>query len=195
MVTFTEIIQRLGDLGITDVLLPFLLIFAIIYGILSTIRLFGENRNNINVIIALCMGLLVVVPHVTGGYPPGQDVVVIMNNAIPNVAIVVIAIIMMLMLMGVFGAYDIKKTSYVSGFILLASFLTIAFIFGNSAGWFNFGLPPFLDFLNDPDTQAMVLVILVFGVIVWFVTAPTGGNSNNPGFFSKMLEDLGKGYK
>jgi uncharacterized membrane protein (DUF106 family) len=41
------------DLLLTNLLLPFILIFAILWGLLSTVRLFGDQSHKINLIIAL----------------------------------------------------------------------------------------------------------------------------------------------
>ena len=195
MVTFVDVFKQLESLGLTDVLVPFLLIFAVVYAVLSRIKIFGTKGKNINMIVALSLSLLVVVPHVTGGYPPGKDVVVIMNNAIPNVSGVIIAIIMMMIMIGVFGVKfnlgsdDAKKFA---GFVAIASALIVFFIFGRSAGWFDVGLPSWLGFLNNPDTVAVLLVLLVFGVIVWFITSSGKGTGTKLGEgISEFLENVG----
>src|SRR3990172_7462533 len=91
---------RLQELGVFDVLLPFILIFTIVFAILQKVKIFGtdEKVRSYNAVIALVMGLAVVVPHVLDAYPPGGDIVVIMNQALPNVSIVVVAIVMALIL-------------------------------------------------------------------------------------------------
>lgn len=59
-----EGIVFLEDLGVWDVLLPFLLVFLLIYGILQKTRVFGEEKGNpknkINAAVAATCGLLVV---------------------------------------------------------------------------------------------------------------------------------------
>ena len=77
-------IYLLESYGFRDVLLPFFLIFTILYATLSYSRMFGEKKP-VNVMISLIVGLLVVIPHVTNTYPPGMDVVDIINQAIPQV--------------------------------------------------------------------------------------------------------------
>ena len=95
-------LKTLDAWGLTDVLLPFLLIFAVMFAILQKTKIFGDRRNT-NTIVALVIGLLVVIPHVTGVYPTGYDVVEILNSALPSVSLVVIAVIMLLVLIGIFG--------------------------------------------------------------------------------------------
>ena len=191
---FQQFIYGLEQYGLTDALLPFLLIFAVVFAILQKVKIFGKGKKNINVILSLVIGLLVVIPHVTNSYPPGQDVVEIMNNAIPNVSIILIAIVMLLILVGVFGSeVDIAGTS-LAGWIALASFLIVGFIFGRSAGWFQYW-PDWLWWLDDPNTQALVIILLEFGVLIWFVTKEPKSRDEKAGAIKKMGDELGKIFK
>ncbi len=193
--------QRLDNFGLTDVILPFLLIFTIIYAILSLVKPLGkgDSGKSINTVVALAISLMVVVPHVTGNYPAGRDVVEIINSAIPSASAVIIAIVMGLLLLGIFGIKIVPKNSgSVSGFLILLSAIVIFYIFGNSAGWFNWGLPPALSFLNDSDVQSVVLVVAFFAIVVAFIT---GGN-NTPGtgalqgtgdrWYKRMFDEIQK---
>jgi hypothetical protein len=171
MATFVTVFQQLESFGLSDVLLPFILIFAVVFAILGTINIFGKGSKNINIIVALCMGLLVVVPHVTGTYPAGADVVEIMNNSIPNVSAVIIAIVMMMILIGVFGVRFNLAEKKLGGVVAILALLIVLFIFGSSAGWFQYGWPNWLSFLNDSDTLMIIVVLLVFGLIVAFITS------------------------
>lgn len=193
--SFVDTFQRLENMGLSDIILPFLLIFSIVFAVLDRAKLFGEEKKNINVIVALVIALLVVVPHVTGGYPPGGDVVEIMNNAIPQVSVVIVAIIMLLILIGVFGVNVNIAGKSLGGVIAMVSAVGILYIFGNAAGWFGgVNVPPVLGFLNDPDTQALLIVILMFGLIIWFVTGDDGDKGKTGegimGFFKNMGEAL-----
>ena len=55
--SFTNLMQNLDQWGFFTYFLPFLLIFAVTYGILSKIKVFQEN-NAVNAIIAVAIGLL-----------------------------------------------------------------------------------------------------------------------------------------
>lgn len=54
-----ELLYSWESVGIFNYVFPFLLIFAIVFGILTSIGIFGKNKG-INVIIALVIGLLAV---------------------------------------------------------------------------------------------------------------------------------------
>ena len=89
---FVNVFEELNNLGVMDSLLPFLLIFTIVFAVLEKTKIIGEGKKQFNVIIALVISLMVVIPHVTGNYPPGQDAVQTINNALPNVSVVIIAV-------------------------------------------------------------------------------------------------------
>ncbi|NOQ38215.1 hypothetical protein GQ472_04975 [archaeon] len=52
------ILQRLEEQGLFNIILPILLVFAIVYGILGKINLFGDN-DKINAVIAFVFGMYV----------------------------------------------------------------------------------------------------------------------------------------
>jgi len=52
-----DVLNQWNTIGVFSYVLPFLLIFAVVYGILSKIKMFEEN-NAVNAIIALAVGLL-----------------------------------------------------------------------------------------------------------------------------------------
>jgi len=189
---FVEVIRRLENFGLTDALLPFLLIFTLMFAILQKVKIFGKDKKNINVIISVIIGLLVIIPHIMGNYPPGKDIVEIINSAIPNVSIIIVAIVMVLILLGVWGHdISIAGTSF-AGWIAFLSFGIVTFIFGRAAGWFTY-MPDWLRWLDDPDTQAMVIILLVFGILIWFVTKEP--KSDKAGALTKIGEEFGKIFK
>lgn len=166
--SFVEIIE---SWGLTDVMLPFLLIFTILFAILQKTNVLGHGKKNFNVVIALVFALLVVIPHVLDQYPPGADVVEIMNSALPNVSILIVGVIMALILIGLFGGESVWMGSSLSGWVAIISFLLVIFIFGASAGWW--GDQGFIEALDDffgEDSVALVIILLVFGIIVWYIT-------------------------
>jgi len=191
---FGDVFLALDNLGVLDSLLPFLLIFTIIFAILQKTKIIGEGRKSFNFMVALIISLMVVIPHVTGNYPTSPDPVEIINSAIPHVSVVVVAILMLLLLVGVFGKNLNLIGTSLSGIIAIASALIILYVFGTSAGWWEGGWWP--GFLQNPDTQALIIIILVFGVVLWFITKDDGSSVNvgggMGGALKNMLEDVTK---
>jgi hypothetical protein len=193
-------IFKLEEIGIMDVILPFILVFTIVFAILQKTKILGHDdtnekkpKKNFNAVIALVMGLAVVVPHITGSYPtPGSDIVNIINSALPNISIVLIAVIMMLLMIGVFGGEVNIFKSGIGGWAVAFAILATFFIFGSAAHWWE--LPIYLQFMMDSDTQALVIILLVFGALIAFITADD--TPKDPKKYS-FMEELGKvgGYK
>jgi hypothetical protein len=161
-------IRVLDSWGLTDVLLPFLLIFSVIYAITYKTKIFGD-RKNVSVILALVISLLVVIPHVTGVYPAGYDVVALLNAALPSVSLVIIAIVMLLILIGIFGGEASMFGMAAPTWVAVISIVIIIFIFtGAAQGWSGYGW--FEKFFGS-DAIAIIIMLLVFGIIISFITS------------------------
>ena len=132
-----------------------------------------------NVGIALIFALIVVIPHVTGNFPAGYDPVQIINAALPSVSLVIIAIVSLMILVGVFAHDRLLWGMTAPGWIGLVSIVIIAFIFGSAAGWWQVGFLDWLDSIFGSDVIAVIIMILVFGVIIAFVTG--GGEAEKKG--------------
>lgn len=163
MIDFRQAILTLDNWGLTDVLLPFLLVFTITFAIFQKTQILGHKK--FNIIIALVMGGAVVFPHITGN---GPDVIPIINNALPSVGTVSIALIMVLFLLGLLGLPTIVQPKGLGGYIAFILIGIVGYIFAVSAGWVM--QSSWLNFLFDSDTQALIVIILVFGIIISFVT-------------------------
>ena len=163
-------IRVLDNWGLTDVMLPFLLIFVIIYAILQKTRILGEERKNLNTIVALVVGLLVVIPHVTGRFPANADPVIIINEALPQVSIVLVAVVFLLIMIGVFGQEHVFLGLAMPGWIAFFSFIVILLIFGGAAGWWSGNFGNTLEQFFGTDGIAIMIMLLVFGIIIAWVT-------------------------
>lgn len=183
-----EFFMALDNWGMTDVLLPFLLIFTIVYAVFKKTKILGD-KNSYNVVLALVLSLTTVIPHVTGNYPLGYDPVLIINRALPTVSIVVVALIMLLLLVGVWGAEsDWIAGNTVTGTIVILSIIAVVWIFGASANWWQ-GWGWFNN-LFGADTMAIVVMILVFALIMWFITREDSVSDGDG-----MMKQLGNMFK
>jgi hypothetical protein len=188
---FTNVIYSLQNWGLSDVILPFILVFTIVFAIMQKVKPLGEEKGRtkpFNVVIALVLALSVVIPHVLGYYPPNADIVNIINSALPQVSVVLVAILMVLLIVGLFGG-KAQWGSGLSGWIAFASTILIIYIFGRAAGWFEY-LPDWLYWLDNPDTQAMIIVIAVFAIIIWYITK----DETPPEKRGKALKDFSQSW-
>ena len=176
---FESFIISLERVGFIDVLLPFLLVFTIIFAILEKTKILGEGKRNMNMGIAIIFALIVVIPHITGNFPAGYDPVQIINAALPSVSLIIIAIVSLMILVGVFAHDRLLWGMTAPGWIGFVSIVIIAFIFGSAAGWWQVGFLDWLDSIFGSDVIAVIIMILVFGIIIAFVTG--GGEAEKKG--------------
>lgn len=163
---FVDLFRTLESYGLTDALLPFLLIFTIMFAMLQKTKILGAGKKNFNVMIAFIIAALVVIPHITGSYPGRYDLVEILNTALPDVSIVVVAVVMALLLIGLLGGEAKWMGGSLSGGIAIFAFIGVIYIFGGAAGWWNnIGLRWW-----SGDTMTLIIVILVFALVIWYVT-------------------------
>ncbi len=161
---FGDFIYWLDYWGVRDIILPFILIFTVFFAVLQKIKLFGQTESKkYNVVLSLAIALLVIIPHATGFYPPEADVVNIINDSIPEVALLVIVVVLLLFMVGLAGGTVPEKTTFTS-LIALAAMAMLILIFVNA--WTPM---PILQYI-DPGIQALIVILLVFGLIIWFVT-------------------------
>ena len=168
-----QFIQRLENWGLIDVMLPFLLAFTLVFAILEKAKVFGDDRRNINMVVAIIMGLTVVIPHVMGSYPAGWDVVNIINRALPIIAAVVVAVIMLLLLIGAWGGQAKWTAGSLATWIFFVSLIIVIWVFGAAAGRLP-GWDWLRSFLGE-DVISLIVIILVFAIIIGFITGRNEG--------------------
>ena len=179
---FSTLATYFESYGVMDFLLPFLLVFTIVYAVMRKTELFGDHKNT-HAIIALVLGLIFVVPHITGNYPLGYDPVQVMNETLPSISLVAVAAVMLLLLMGIFGT-DFSKSA--APFIAVIAIIFVAYIFGASLGLWR-GPYDIFQWWSSGVTE-LIVVILIFGIVVWFITKDDENETRGEGFF----ESIGK---
>lgn len=168
--------------GVMDFLLPFLLVFTIVFAVLQKTKILGDKKN-FNVIVALVLALLFVVPHAMGYYPLGYDPVQVMNESLPSIALVAVAAIMLLILMGIFGAEFSKSMAPI---IAIAAIIFVVYIFGSAlAVWTG---PSDIFYWWTSEVTELLVIILVFGLIVYFIVKEPGEKTEG----SRILKGVGK---
>jgi len=166
--TGRNIFQTLVDWGFVDAILPFILIFVLIFAILQQIKMFGEDRR-IHGILAMVIAAMVVVPHVVGLYPQGSDPIIMINQFLPAAAVLLIAILVVILLLGLAGA-EIPSTFQWLIALVAIGILLFIILMTVIPGFF-----PTFDFLRDPSMQALLIILLVMGLVGFFVIREPGG--------------------
>ncbi len=161
-----DILQEWSYLGIFDYVIPFLLIFGVVFGILFTARIFGENRGVITV-IALAVALLAL----QFDYIP-QFFSILFPYAGIGIAVLLVALI----LMGLFIDPENEK-GYRVAFFLIGGIIALIVVFSALTsyewwgGWWWHQYYP------------SIIALLVIGALVAAVIAGTSGGENKRGIF------------
>ncbi|MBW3011784.1 hypothetical protein KY311_01230 [Candidatus Woesearchaeota archaeon] len=198
MVWYRDVVFKLRDLGFLDLILPFILVFVVVFAILQKVKILGDVKKKpevkkYNMIVALAMGLLVVMPHVLYGGAAGDgeltlttkggnhypDVVDILNNSLPSVAVWLVAILMLMLIMGIFGSKADVKKKY-KGWILASAVALVIYIFGVAANWFD-SPKSWNNWFDTPATQFILLVIVVTVIVVAVANAGEGNKQEKQG--------------
>lgn len=176
MPDFYEIFFALQDTGFYELVLPFLLVFAITYGVLQKVKLFKDNK--INLVISLILGLLVITQF---------QIVDRLNLFLPKIAFLIVIILMFLFLIGMFQKHEYEGFTGVAYFIaVVASIILIYWALGPSLG---FGIDDIIP-LSIQGTiwewlGPLIFLIVVFGMILAPATKqPRTG-------FDRLMDELG----
>lgn len=166
-----SILSYWEQLGVFSYVLPFLLIFALVFATLSNMKLFGDNKG-VSAVIALCVSLLSLQFNVVSLF---------FSEIFPRVGIGLSVILALLILIGLFVDPSQVFTKY---FLLGAGIITFLFVLFQSAvpsGWYNF------IYYFDSQTFGVILVILlvIIGIAAVMGAKPKGPKFNN---FSNILQ-------
>jgi hypothetical protein len=190
---FRGIIEFMEELGVYEVILPFILVFTIVYAILEKTRVLGVDvhkkveysRRNLNSMVAFVMGFLVVA---------SRELVSLINETMANIVVLLLVAISWLMLVGTFYTskepFDVSKYKWAI-FFQIFMFIGVVFIFlhaipgpGNHASFLEW----FLRFisLNWNTNWVGSLILIIFVVLfMYYVTQnpnegiESGGNEKS----------------
>lgn len=187
--SFANVFNYLDSLGVLDVLLPFAIIFTVVWAVLNRIEIFGSGKSNkFNTIIALSIAIISIVPHVTGKYQQ-FDIVTFINTSFPQVGLIILGIVLLLILLGTLGTNVNEGYKNIAvGTAGLVALVLLGVVIWNAL--FPYSTPTWLNFLSDPDLQALLVIVLVFGLIVYFVTKGEK-KQDDPGWADSYRKFLG----
>lgn len=171
MVTpFRGAIEFFDRLGVYDVVLPFLLIFTIVYAVLERTKIFGTEkidgkdypRKNLNAMAAFVIALLSVA---------STQIVAVINQGLAKVVLLLVIVVSFLLLIGTFFGREeeVKLEGGWRAWGMGAVAIGIILIFANEVGW----LAPFWDYLTSNWDSTTVGSIVLVIIIIWFVSFVT----------------------
>lgn len=159
---FVSAMNFYRDMGFFDIVLPFLLIFAIVYGALEKTKIFGEEKEMLNAIIALSIGLVAVAT---------SWVISFIGGFLPWMGVLAIIITCVLMVIAMFwGELDklIENEKFKKWASIIAVGLTGIGAFaalGTAFNWWDF----IIAFFNAAGMAFQDILAVVFFVVVFIV--------------------------
>ena len=151
----------LNDWAQADVftyVLPFLLVFALVYGILIKSNVFGDNKGAI-VIISLALGLLSLV----GDYVPR-----FFQTIAPNLAIGLSVLLAAIIFLGLFmGGSDTGLNKTITWTLVIIGFIAFLFVIGNSFQDYTSVGGNLWDQYGPALLTLLILIGLISMIIFW----------------------------
>lgn len=141
------------QLGVFSYVLPFLLIFAIVFGILTKIQVFGDKRG-INAVIALVVGLLAL----------QYDLVPIFFSEIfPRLGVALSILLSLIILVGLFfSSKDNKVINYILLAVSVIIFLAVLIKTTGALGFYS----AYWWYINWPSILIGIVVIGIFFAVI-----------------------------
>jgi len=166
--TFRETILFMNKMGLYDVILPFLLVFTIVFAILEKTKILGVDNNgvtkkNINAIVSFVMSFLVIA---------STKLVSVINEAIANVVLILILVVCFMLLIGAMHTgekeFSLEQFPNWLKFFMFLAFIGIVLIFLNALGWLE-GLLGAAKGANAEWVSSLIFLVIV-GIIVWLIS-------------------------
>jgi len=166
---FRNVIEFFGDIGLYDVVLPFLLVFTIVFAILEKTKVFGtetiDNRQytkkNLNSITAFVIAFFVVA---------SSKLVEIITTVSSYTVILLILSVLFLLLVGSFmkegeGGFLQGNWNY---FFMLMMFVGIVLIFIYALGWWD-AIWGFFRFETGGEVVGSVILLAIIILFIWYI--------------------------
>ena len=175
-------IQFFQNFGLFDVVLPFLLVFTMVFAILEKTMILGKEgtkdtpkpKKNLNSMVSFVIALLVVASN---------KVVTALQVALPNIVLLMVVSISFLMLIGTFattGEFDLssKHKGYYAAFVafMLAGVILIflyAIKLDSGESWLEYAYNYLMNSWGGSIVSSFILLAVIIGAII-FITRSKG---------------------
>ena len=183
-----EVLHFLEGIGLFTVVLPFLLIYVMVFALLERTRIFGVekvkvgdseqtfSRKNLNAIFAFTIAFFAIM---------SARVVGVLHRSIGPLMILLLCIVLFLMFVSVFEQ-DGKYTNFEKGKTALAVVILIAIVLiflgsiqtDGGMSWLEFIWRYATERTNTGHVGAIILLLLIAGMVAWL--GKTGETNSNP---------------
>ena len=184
--TFRGTLEFMNDLGVFDVVLPFLLVFTIVFAMLEKTKVFGTekvgdqeySKKHLNSLASFVVALFVIA---------SSRLVEIITEISANIIVLLLAGLFFLLLAGSFQQQK-SEGFFLDGkfknLFVIIMFIGLAFIFlnaikSNGKSWLIWLFDWLRSFTDNVSVSAIILVVVIVG-IMYYIGAVGGSSSNTP---------------
>jgi hypothetical protein len=173
---FGNAIVFMNELGLFTTVLPFLLVFTLMFAFLEKTKVFGledyrtsngdvvkVTRKNLNSMVAFVIGFFVV---------GSTQLVAQISEITAQIVLVVVLIFSFLLTVGAFSKETDEPFALEGTWAVIfqiISFLAIALIFLNTLGWLDIIVDFFSNSWNSEFVAAIIMIVVIVGFI-FFIT-------------------------
>ncbi len=185
--TLRGTLEFMNELGIFDTVLPFLLIFTLIFAFLEKSKVLGTEKvkigdkvesvpkKNLNSLVAFVMGFIFVA---------SAQLVGLMNEILAGVGMAIVMIFAYLLVLGSFQ--EEKDTPfYLQGnlnvIFQVVVLLAITLIFLNAIGWLDIVIAGILSIMTTEVVTTAALIAVLLGMMYFVVKEPRRENNEDSG--------------
>ena len=174
-------LEFLRDFGLFDVILPFLLVFAVTFGILEKTKILGHEKigdkdypkKNLDAIVSFVLALLVVA---------ATKIVGVINEALPSIVLLIVVSLSFLLSIGIFMSpgntlYDKLDRKWLT-FLMVIMFIAVILIFlsvlpvNDNQSWLGYAYDYVVEFWSGTVVGTLVLL----GIVIWAIFYIAGGS-------------------
>ena len=154
-----DVIELLGRIGVWDVIVPFIIVFTLVFAMLERTKVLGKEKDKpktrLNAMVAFVMGFFVIAL---------TDTLKAINLLSQYLVVVIVAGLMLMILLSFFGVRKLETSNFIKWAALIL-------VFGG--GLYILGL---LNWINQAAVMrwiaSPVTAIIVFLIIMYFVFKP-----------------------
>ena len=167
---FRSVIEFFEEVGLYDVVLPFLLVFTIVFAILEKTRVFGTekidgneySKKNLNAVAAFVIGFFVIA---------SSKLVEIITTVSSYTVLLLLLSVLFLLLVGSFmkegeGGFLTGNWNY---FFMILMFVGIVLIFIYALGWWD-QVWDFFRFQTGGEVVGSIILIVIIVLFIWYIT-------------------------
>jgi len=167
MSVFRETLVFFDQIGLYDVVLPFLLIFTLVFGVLEKSKIFGTEkvkdgnvtRKNLNAMVAFCTGFFFVA---------SAQLVSLVNIFVARIALVLVILVMFMLLVASFHKEQDKDGFSLDAWkwwLMPVVFVAVLLIFLDGVGW----LTPAWVYATSYWDSSFMGTIMLFAIVIGFI--------------------------